>query len=244
MSVIDAYMDLPPEEPGSSIELADDETGLRTLEVSDIIDGQVIQRSFVVRCARQCIVCNLPDQERYTVERGVLRGRQYPAILADLPEDSAAWLEADGVTRVGDETARLRLSRHVRRRHSELEATAMRMLMEGFQAQAAVDLAGSQTIITDVGLLKEFQRRGFERMMECGDAPDVKETIKVTEILMAHQDVAGDSHVQVAAEGIRAFMAVAAKQLAPDTMQWIISALDGDPKVQALLRAAYEDIRG
>lgn len=246
MSVLDAYMDLPPEEPGTAIEVV--EEGFRTLNVSEIIDGDVIQRSFVVRCIPQCIVCRLPDRDRYNVERGVLRGRTYPAILASLPEDSNVWLDTDKVTgevsRVAQETARQRLSRHVRNGHSELEATVMRAMMEGFAAQAAIDLAGGQTIITDVGLLKEFQRRGFEHMMECGVAPSVRDTIKVTEILMAHQEVAGDSHVQVAADGIRAFMEVASQQLSPDTMQWIISALDADPKVQELLRAAYEDIRG
>ena len=238
MSVLEAYWWLPEEEPGEEIEVA--QPGFRTLDVTEIIDGELVRLPFVVRCVPQCVTCNLPDNDRYHVERGVLRQRSYPAILSALPEDSPIWFKRNGERRT-PEAARLLLSDHVCNGHSELEATATRALLEGFAISAAVDLAGSnQTIITDVGLLKEFQRRGFEHMMECGTAPSVRDTIKVTEILMAHQEVAGDSHVQVAAEAIQAFMRVLTQQLDPDTMQWAIAALDAEPKVQALLRTAYE----
>ena len=103
MSVLEAYWALP-EEPGTAIELAEDEADdglgdVRVLKVREIIKGELVEFEFSVFCVSQCITCNLPDRQRYLLETNLGR-KSYPTILEMFPEDSPAWYARDGVTRL------------------------------------------------------------------------------------------------------------------------------------------------
>ena len=244
MSVLEAYWALP-EEPGTAIELAEDEADdglgdVRVLKVREIIKGELVEFEFSVFCVSQCITCNLPDRQRYLLETNLGR-KSYPTILEMFPEDSPAWYARDGVTRLGKQEAARRLGRHVRLGHSELAATERRLVAEYHAAKAGVDLEGSaESIMTDMAAIQIIRDTALQGVID-GEVPlNASHALKAIELGLSHAQTANDSQIQVAVDAIQAFMRVLTKQLDPATMQWAIAALDAEPKVQALLRTAYE----
>ena len=184
-----------------------------------------------------CTICQ--SEHRDEIERGLILGRNYLIIANSLPDDADVWFHRG--ERITEKSMVAKISRHSSRNHSNIDVMTTRIAMEAHARKAGLDLAGAEvSIVTDLGLLDEIKRRGYEAMIRSNTQPTLNQTLKAAALSLQYQEVAGDSHAVVFQAGIMAFMEVLSRHFDDDTLRWIIADLDADPAVATAFTASFD----